>query len=286
MTTDSSTPDPSSSHLRLGPHIDPPLALVTLILSVRGLSVFQTTLRNPVRLSKEGVPDEDDQEAYRRSSKGIWGIVHASMLTNLASLDPRLRNASASTLAGDANLAASLGLAGVCFHVGYQKGYDVRSAALDAVARKLGDVVVKLKPGARVLLENGAEGSELGQTVEELAHVIHALGAGPEQIGIVLDSCHLHVTGFDMAAIDAPARLADQIEHANLTPYITALHLNDAQFPCGSKRDRHAAPGEGTIGEGLRRLLVHPLFAPLPCILEVSLEAAERGINYLTGTVK
>jgi deoxyribonuclease-4 len=266
---------------RFGPHIDPPLSLVPPILSTRGMKVFQTTLRNPARLSKEGIPDDDDQEAYRASSDGIWGIAHASMLTNLASLDPRLRNASASTLAGDANLAVSLGLAGVCFHVGYQKGYEERSAALDAVARKLGDVVAKLKPGARVLLENGAEGSELGQTIDELAHVIHALGAGPDQIGIVLDSCHLHVTGTDMAAPDAADRLAGQIEAAGLSSFLTALHLNDAQYPCGSKRDRHAPPGEGTIGEGLRRLVAHPQFANLPCILEMSLESAERGIAYL-----
>jgi deoxyribonuclease-4 len=264
-----------------GPHIDPPLALIPPILSPRGQRVFQTTLRNPSRLSKEGIPDVEDQDAFRGSSEGLWGIAHASMLTNLASLDPKLRNASASTLAGDANLAASLGMAGVCFHVGYQKGHDNRSDALDAVARKLGDVVEKLKPGARALLENGAEGTELGQTVEELAHVIRALGAGPEQIGIVLDSCHLHVTGFDMAATDAPDRLADQLESAGLTPYLTALHLNDAQFPCGSKRDRHACPGEGTIGEGLRRLVAHPLFSPVPAILEMSLESAERGIAWL-----
>jgi deoxyribonuclease-4 len=270
-----------STH-RFGPHIDPPLALVPPILSTRGQRVFQTTLRNPSRLAKEGIPDEDDQDAFRSSSAGLWGIAHASMLTNLASLDPRLRNASASTLAGDANLGLSLGLAGVCFHVGYQKGYDDRSAALDAVARKLGDVCQKLGPGARVLLENGAEGSELGQTPEELAHVIRTLGAGPDQVGIVLDSCHLHVTGFDMAAADAPERLAERIEAAGLTPYLTALHLNDAQFPCGSKRDRHACPGEGTIGEGLKRLMAHPLFAPLPSILEMSLESAERGIAWLT----
>ena len=277
----SSSDNPHRHDLKLGIHIDPPLALISPVLSGRGLHFFQTTLRNPTRLAKEGIPDEDDQDAFHASSNGLWGIVHASMLTNLASIDPRLRNASASTLAGDANLAASLGLAGVCFHVGYQKGYDDRSAALDAVARKLGAVMEKLEPNARVLLENGAEGSELGQTVEELAHVIHALGAGPEQVGIVLDSCHLHVTGFDMAAPDAPDRLAGQIESAGLISYLTALHLNDAQFPCGSKRDRHAPPGEGTIGEGLRRLMSHPLFANLPSILEMSVESAERGIAYL-----
>lgn len=273
----------TAASLLIGPHIDPPLSLIPPILSARGLCVFQTVLRNPQRLSKEGIPDQEDQEGFLRSNGGLWGIVHASLLTSLGSPDPRIRNASLSTLVADANLAASLGMAGVCFHVGYQKGHDTRQAAHDAVVRKLAEVFPKLTPGARILLENGAEGTELGQTVEEVGYVARAVGASPEQMGFVLDTCHLHVCGFDMSSPDAPERLATEIEAAGLTPYLTALHLNDAQYPCGSKRDRHAAPGEGTIGEGLRRLREHPLFSSLPAILEMSLEAAERGITYLRG---
>src|SRR5437016_1926074 len=154
---DLSRPDVLMSY-KLGPHIDPPLAAIPLILREGGLSVFQTTLRNPSRLAKEGIPDEADQAAYRDRADSLWGIAHASMLTSLGSPDPRIRNGSASALAGDANLAAALGLTGgVCFHVGYQKGHDDRDAALDAVAYKLRDVLSRLNPGARVLLENGCE---------------------------------------------------------------------------------------------------------------------------------
>jgi len=267
----------------LGPHIDPPLALIPLILRDRGLAVFQTTLRDPRRLSKESVPDLEDQEAYAASAEGLWGIVHASMLTSLGSPDPRVRNGSASALTADANLAARLGLAGVCFHVGYAKGHDSRQAALDAVARKLSEVVAKLQPRARVLLENGCEGTELGDSVEEIGLVVRAVAAPPETVGVVLDTCHLHVAEFDMADPAAPDRLADAVDRAGLAGRLCALHLNDAREACGSRRDRHAVPGEGTIGDGLLRLRSHPLFEPLPAILEMSLEAAERGIRYLSG---
>jgi deoxyribonuclease IV len=269
--------------LRIGPHIDPPLSLIPPILSTSGRTVYQTTLRDPRRLSKDGIPDLEDQEVFKRTSGGLWGIAHASMLTSLGAPDPRIRNGSASALAADSNLAAELGLAGVCFHVGYEKGHNSRQAALDAVARKLGDMVIpKLKPGARVLLENGAEGTELGQTVGEIAYVLKAIGADPLNVGVVLDSCHLHVTGFDMAAPEAPIILAEQIEAEGVTAFLTCLHLNDAQAPCGSKRDRHAPPGEGTIGEGLLRLMAHSMFSPLPCILEMGSEAVERGIAFMT----
>lgn len=265
-----------------GLHIDPPLAAIPGELRARACRVFQTTLRNPQRLSKEGVPDEDDCATYLESSAGLWGIAHASLLTNLASADPRTRNASVSALAGDANLCARLGLHGANFHAGYQKGHDTARAALDEAARKLSEVIGRLKPGARVLLENSCEGTELCQTVEELAHIVSAVGAGSDQLGLVLDTCHLHVAGFNLSLPDAPERLANDLDDARIADRLTALHLNDAQFPAGSKRDRHAAPGQGTIGEGLLRLVAHPLFAPLPCVLELPLPLAMEGISFMT----
>ena len=84
------------------------------------------------RLAKEGIPDEEDQEAYRRSNAGLWGMVHGSLITNLAAPDPKIRNGSVGALASDANLAASLGLAGVCFHVGYCKGHETQDGAIEA----------------------------------------------------------------------------------------------------------------------------------------------------------
>lgn len=268
---------------RFGPHIDPPLSLIPPILEKSGRRVFQTTLREPHRLSKDGVPDAEDQEGFRSANAGLWGIAHASMITNLGSPDPKIRNGSAGALVSDANLAATLGFEGVCFHIGYAKGHESQDAAIEAVIYKLGDVLNRLNPGARVLLENGCEGTELGQTIAEVAKVVQGLGVGPERLGFVMDTCHLHVAGTDMADSDAPKRLADDIESNGLTSYLTALHLNDAKAPCGSHRDRHAVPGEGTIGEGLLRLIEHPLFSPLPAVLEISLEDSERGIAFLEG---
>ena len=265
-----------------GFHIDPPLSLIPPILESTGLRAFQTVLRSPHRLAKEGIPDVEDQEGYRRTNAGLWGMVHGSLITNLAAPDPKIRNGSVGALASDANLAASLGLAGVCFHVGYCKGHETQDGAIEAVIYKLGDVLNRLNPGARVFLENGCEGTELGQTIGEVARVSQAVGSD-DRLGFVLDTCHLHVAGFDMADPGAPEALADELDSTGLAPLLTALHLNDAKAPCGSKRDRHAAPGEGTIGDGLLRLIDHPFFMNLPCILEMGMEDALRGIAFLRG---
>jgi deoxyribonuclease-4 len=270
-------------NIQIGIHIDPPLALIPDILTDAGIQSFQTVLRNPVRLSKEGVPDQDDQEEYLRkiAGKSVFGIVHASLLTNLASTDPRIRNASAGALAADANLAQSLGMEGACFHIGYQKGHSDNAAALDAMARKLNEVITKLKPGSKTLLENGCEGSELGQTLEEISEAMDRLDRSSEHIGLVLDTCHLHAAGFDLSETSSSEKLSDVLNRLGLYDLLVAFHLNDSQYPSGSHRDRHACPGIGSIGKGLRSLVHHPSFSRIPMILEVESSCLPDAIQYL-----
>src|SRR5690349_13803852 len=58
-------PNQENRMSRFGMHIDPPLGLIPQRLKDRGCVVFQTILRDPMRLSKEGIPDAADQAAYR-----------------------------------------------------------------------------------------------------------------------------------------------------------------------------------------------------------------------------
>ena len=276
--------------MRFGYHLPPPLPDIPGWLSDHKAVVFQTYLREKTRLNSDGIPTAQEQEDYLAVVSALdvplWGMAHASLIANIASPDPKLRNASAAAIVKDANLAARLGFAGVCFHVGYQKGHDTRQAAHALAARKYAEAVSKLNDGAQLWLENGCEGTELGQTVEELALVLNAAldtGINPQSVGIVIDTCHLHVAGFDLAAPDAPDRLAAELESHRILPFLRVLHLNDAQEACGSKRDRHAAPGSGTINVGLRHLAQHPVFAPLPAILELSPANAALGIAWMEG---
>jgi deoxyribonuclease-4 len=262
-------------------HIDPPLAGIPELLRRDGVDAFQTTLRNPHRFGKDGIPDPDDQAAFRATASGLWGIAHATLLMNLASPDGRIRNASASSLVGDLQLATQLGLAGVCFHIGYAKGHPDLNAALDAAARKLGQVLASVPAGARAVIENSCEGTELGKAIAEIARVIRDVGAPRERLAVLIDTCHLHAAGFDLSSADAGQRLADALDAEGILDRVIAFHLNDSQGPCGCGRDRHAVPGEGTIREGLLSIVEHPAFADLPLILELSIEDARRGLTYL-----
>ena len=267
--------------MRAALHIDPPLAAIPPLLAAAGLTSFQTTLRDPQRYGNTRVPDAADRLAYRAAAGALWGIVHGSLLTNLASPEGRIRNASLSSLLGDMKLAAELGLVGVCFHVGYAKGHPDREAALVQATRKLAALVEALPPGVTAVIENACEGTELGTDLAEIARLVRDVGAPPPVLGVLVDTCHLHAAGFDLSGSEAGERLAGALAHEGLLERLVAFHLNDCQGPAGCRRDRHAAPGEGTITQGLAAIGRHPAFRGLPAILEVEPEAARRGLAYL-----
>jgi Ca2+:H+ antiporter len=49
---------------------------------------------------------------------------------------------------------------------------------------------------------------------------------------------------------------------------IALIAVNDAEVGLGSNRDRHAALGEGTIGDGMATFLAHAAFQDVAAILE------------------
>jgi apurinic endonuclease APN1 len=270
--------------MRAALHVDPPLAAIPGILAAAGVTAFQTTLRDPQRFGKTGVPEPDDQAAFKAAAAAgptLWGIVHGSLLVNLASPDGRIRNSSVSSLVGDLRLAAELGLAGVCFHPGYAKGHTSRGSALAQTVRKLGQVLAQTPEGVTAVIENTCEGSELAPDVAELGALVRDLGAPPARVGVLVDTCHLHAAGFDLSGDDAGDRLADALSDAGLLDRLVAFHLNDCRGTVGCRRDRHEVPGEGSINAGLVSIGRHPAFRGLPAILELGTEDALRGIAYL-----
>ena len=269
--------------MRVGLSVDPPLAAIPGVLAEEGVDAFQTVLRDPGRFGNYGVPDPADRAALVEGlrGRGAWGVAHGSLLVNLASPEGRIRNSSVSSLLADLKVAAEVGLAGVCFHVGYAKGHPNVDAALALATRKLGELVEKMPDGPKLFIENSCEGSELGQTVPELAKLLRDVGAPPERLGLLVDTCHLHAAGFDLAGDDSGARLADAFAAEGVLDRVAAFHLNDCQLPCGAHRDRHASPGEGTIGMGVVSVAAHPAFAALPGVIELSVEDARRGLAFL-----
>ena len=108
------------------------------------------------------------------------------------------------------------------------------------------------------------KGTEIGGRLEELAAIIDAVAA--EDVGVVLDTCHLFSAGYDPAN---PEAFFDTFDELIGLEKIKAVHVNDSLTPFGAKKDRHAPVGAGEIGlDVLGRFLSSVPLKGLPMILE------------------
>lgn len=205
----------------------------------------------------------------RRREAGVGAVVcHALYLVNLASPNEDLYAKSVAALTSTVEVASAIEADGVAFHVGSHRGAGFEES-LERVVPALAQALERCGETTWLLMENSAgAGGTIGRSLDELAALYAALGGHP-RLGVCLDSCHLYVSGYDVtdrAALDA---LLGDLDARIGLDRLRCLHVNDAQAPLGSNRDRHANIGEGLIGEKLGVFLGHPLLQGLPALLEV-----------------
>ena len=126
----------------------------------------------------------------------------------------------------------------------------------------------------RILIENtaGAEFS-LGGKLEQVAELVECLkGCAP--VGVCLDTCHVHVAGYDIVSEDGYTETMKLVEATVGVDAVKVWHCNDAKAAFGSKLDRHEHIGEGTIGAAaFQRLLHDTRFAHCAFIAETPVDA-------------
>jgi deoxyribonuclease-4 len=196
-------------------------------------------------------------------------LIHAVYLVNCASEDPELREKSLASLTGSLRAGAALGAVGVVVHPGSAlKGGGDSEAACGRAAEVIKEALAESE-GCDLHLENTAgAGGTLGRTFEELAALIEGAGGGA-RLRACLDSCHLLASGYDIRTADGLSDVLDDFDRVVGMERLGSLHVNDSKTPLGSNVDRHAALGEGELGEeGCVAFLSEPRFEGLPCIFE------------------
>lgn len=234
-------------------------------------NTFQFFSRNP-RGSQMRALDEADIGALRdllTANRFAPILAHAPYTMNPCSADPHLRELAVRMMQED--LARLEYLPGNLynFHPGSHTGQGIETG-LDQIVNVL-DQVLKPEHQTNVLLEGmSGKGSEVGSRFEELRAIIDRV-ALPEKMGVCLDTCHLYSAGYDVVGdLDGVLETFDRVVGLNR---LKAIHLNDSLVPFESRKDRHAAIGEGTIGtEAILRVINHPLLRQLPFFLETPQE--------------
>lgn len=232
-----------------------------------GANTFQFFTRNP-RGSRAKAIDEKDIAAFSElAEKSGFAtlLAHAPYTLNACSADEKLRAFARDTMADDLMRMEFLPGNFYNFHPGSHVGQG-SDAGIPLIAEIL-DSILKPDQNTVVLLETmSGKGSEVGGTFEELRAVIDRVNLN-RLLGVCLDTCHVHDAGYDIVNdLDGVLRLFDGIVGLER---LRAVHLNDSMNPMGSRKDRHAKIGEGSIGlDGIARVVNHPALRELPFYLE------------------
>lgn len=212
-------------------------------------------------------------------------VAHGTYLVNLAAKDRTIRRRSVTAFADEVKRAAVLGVMGVVTHPGAHGG----AGEAKGIARVVGSLKEVLERTAEcetmVLLEATAgQGTCLGHRFEHLAEMMAGVDGAPRaRVGVCLDTCHLHAAGYDLATEEGYCRMVEDLQRCTGIEAVRCIHVNDSVKPAGSRVDRHAHIGQGTIGlEGFRRLVCDGRLRHVPRILETPKETAPDGRDYDT----
>ncbi len=218
-------------------------------------------------------------------------VVHTSYLVNVCSQSSETREKSVDAFRGEIERALAYGAEYLVLHPGSWKGLtrdEGLKLAADSIQRAI-DGLQWQGTGFSILIENtaGAEHS-LGGSFEQVAELVSRLKAHAP-VGVCLDTCHTHVSGYDLVTVEGYAETINKIAATTGFDDVRVWHCNDAKAPRGSKLDRHEHIGQGTIGvEPFRWLLNDPRFDHCAFVAETPVDEPgdeERNVRVLRSLV-
>lgn len=203
-----------------------------------------------------------------------WGytpsqiLPHDSYLINIGNPDPGKRMRSLGAFIDELARCEQLGLDRLNFHPGSHLKAITVDGCLALIAEGINKALAATRGVAAVIENTAGQGTNLGYSFEQIAQIIEQV-EDKSRVGVCIDTCHAYAAGYDIATpagFDKTFREFDQLVGLK---YLKGMHLNDAMKPLGSRVDRHAPIGQGTIGSQTFMWIARdPRFDGIPLILE------------------
>lgn len=237
-----------------------------------GAKSFALFTRNPSRWTSKAI-SAAEAEAFRENC-AAYGytpdviLPHDSFLINLGSPDADKLEKSRKAFLDEMCRCEQLGLTMLNFHPGSHLRELETDACLDLIAESVNMILDKTS-GVKAVIENTAgQGSNLGCTFEQIAHIIDRI-EDKDRVGVCIDTCHAYTSGYDMVSQEAYDKTWRDFDSVIGMKYLCGMHLNDTMKNLGSKIDRHASLFTGNLKEEFwRRLMNDPRMDGIPLILE------------------
>lgn len=243
--------------------------LEAIAIGARSFALFTGSSN---RWQSKSLSEKDINEFKENCRQGGYEasqiLPHDNFLINLGSPDAQKLAMSRKSFLEEMQRCEQLGLTMLNFHPGSHVNEISEAECLDRIAESINITLDKTRGVMAVLESTAGQGSNMGYRFEHLAHIISKVD-DKERVGVCIDTCHTYSAGYDLASEEGYKATWETFDEIVGRDYLKAIHLNDDLKKFGSRVDRHAEIGRGTLGmEFFRRFVNDPRFDDMPIILE------------------
>ena len=231
-----------------------------------GANTFMFYTGAPQNTRRGNIDRDNIKEAYKlMNDNGIDVdnvVVHAPYIVNLCN-DEKF-DFSVSFLKGEMDRCKEFGVKYMVLHPGSSVGLE-REYAINNIIRGL-NIILEGDYDTVICLETMAgKGTEVGYRFEEIKTIIDGVNK-KNNIGVCMDTCHIHDAGYDLSDFDGVLDLFDKVIGLS---YLKVMHINDSKNERGARKDRHENIGFGYIGfDRLINVIYNNRLEGIPMILE------------------
>ncbi|MFI3294642.1 MAG: deoxyribonuclease IV [Rikenellaceae bacterium] len=198
-----------------------------------------------------------------------WQVLpHDSYLINLGHPEQEGLVKSRGAFVHEMQRCMALGLDRLNFHPGSHLKKISEAESLSRISESI-NIALDQSEGVIAVIENTAgQGTNLGYRFEHLRDIIDGV-RDKSRVGFCIDTCHAYSAGYDLSTAQACDATFDELDRVVGLSYIRGMHLNDDLKAMGSRVDRHAPLGRGTLGlEAFKYIAQDKRFDNIPLILE------------------
>ncbi|HUI33306.1 MAG: deoxyribonuclease IV [Dysgonamonadaceae bacterium] len=199
-------------------------------------------------------------------------LPHDSYLINLGHPEEEGLTKSRDAFLDEMQRCEQLGINRLNFHPGSHLNKIPIDACLDRIAESI-NIALEQTKGVTAVIENTAgQGTNLGHTFEQLAHIIDKV-EDKSRVGVCIDTAHTLAAGYEIRTEESFQQTFKSYDNIVGFNYLKGMHINDSKKEVGSRVDRHDSIGKGVMGMKLFEMIIKDdRFNNMPLILETPIE--------------